>query len=163
MSKVFKQNVILGGQEYKAGTSEDKVVAEFKKQAIPFLIDEKKYKPATKETEIVDVKVQARITEMEAENSTLLERAEDAETALSEANSAIAGLESQLENETARANAAEHGEADVKLAESIQKLEDAEGKLADAIKRSEDAEVIIAELEKAAKPAAGKKKKAASE
>lgn len=107
MSKVVKQNVILGGQEIKAGTPESDIPDEVKKPASKFLIDEKKYKSAEQSSEVIDAKVNARIVELEEENATAREYAEANEQFLSEANSTIAGLTSDLETANKRADDAE--------------------------------------------------------
>lgn len=107
MSKVVKQNVILGGQEIKAGTSESDIPDEVKKQASKFLIDEKKYKSVGKPAEAIDAKIQAQITDLEKEVNSATARADTAESSLSEANSRIAGLETEVANATDRADESE--------------------------------------------------------
>ena len=97
MAKVIGNNVILGGKEYKAGTKESDIAADVKKQAQPFLIDEKKYKAAGQPEAIIDTKVQEHITGLETQIGDERQRAEKAESSLSQANSDIAGLTSQLE------------------------------------------------------------------
>jgi hypothetical protein len=105
MGKVLKQNVILGGRELKAGTKEGDIPKDIKEPAARFLIDEKKYKPAGQPKESIDGKAKARISELETQLENETSRANEAEvkvdesvTALSEANSNVAGLETQLEN-----------------------------------------------------------------
>lgn len=147
MAKVLGVNVILCGKEYKAGTKESDLPGDVKKSAAQFLIDEKKFQPKGKPDEAPEVKkLIARIFELEEEVDVKGTRAHDAETALSEANSTIAGLESQLENEKSRADDVEA--ADKRLEESINKLTEAEEKLAIA-------EAKVAEMDKA--PQANKK------
>ncbi len=162
MSKVLKQNVILGGQEYKAGSSESDIPIEVKKLAAPFLIDEKKYKPPGKPGEAVDVKIQPHISALESEVTSEKDRADKAESDLSEANSSIAGLKSQLEEEKSRPDAAEIMEklsaAEEALATSEEKITElemavkqvnteADEKLDDAIQKLNDAEEALATVE----------------
>lgn len=125
MGKVLQENVILGGREQKAGTKESDIPKDIRGQASRFLIDEKKYQPVSKQADNVDEEVQVRIVELEEENSTAREWAEASEKALSEANSSIAGLTSQLE--------------------------DAEAALESETTRVDEAEVKITELEKTIK------------
>lgn len=144
MAKVLEKNVILGGKEYKAGTKESDISGEFKKQAAQFLIDEKKYKAAGKPEEVIDADISARIIELEENLDSETQRADEAEVALSEANSSIAGLTTEVENQTHKAD---NTDADVRLQESIEKLADAEEKLTEATQRANDIEAQLAETE----------------
>jgi predicted nucleic acid-binding Zn-ribbon protein len=147
MAKVLKVNVILAGKVYKAGTKESDLPDEVKKKASPFLIDEKKYKPAGKPGEsLADAKIIARLSELEQQVEDEKRRANEAETALSEANSTIAGLTTEIENAQSRTTGAENN-----LEEAQEGLE-VETKRADDLgSKLEEAKIIIDKLEKSAK------------
>lgn len=145
MSKVIKCNVILRGREFKAGTKESDLPGDVKKDAAKFLIDEKKYKAAGQPEAIIDTKAQEHITGLEALLSTQEKRADTAEEALSQANSDIAGLTSQLED----AVTAEDIETAVEAEK--QRADDAEEKLEEAKILLGGMEKQISDLKKAAK------------
>ena len=98
MSKVLKGNVILKGREFKAGTKESELPAHVKKDAVKFLIDEKKYTASQQKDGGTDSTSSPLITELESLLSTETTRADNAVKALSQANSDVAGLTSQLED-----------------------------------------------------------------
>lgn len=135
MSKVIKCNVILGGREFKAGTKESDLPDDVKKDAVKFLIDEKKYKASQKDKAEIDPSDSVRIIELESLLSTETDRADNAEKALSQANSDIAGLTSQLEdvgnNEELQAKVTD---LETSLEESGAKVTELEGLLKEAKK-----------------------------
>lgn len=114
MSKVLKQNVILGGREFKAGTKESDLSADVKKVASQFLISEKEYKVPVKseKTELAEANARyedslQKLEEAESKLTTAIEYAEGVDSSLSLAHSEISGLETKLETEKARADDAE--------------------------------------------------------
>ena len=114
MAKVIKQNVILGGQEFKAGTKESDLPVDVKKVASQFLIDEKKYKSTVKSEKNELAEANARLEEYlqaleDAEGKLTLaaEYCNEAEKDLSEASSKAVEMEGQLKDEKIRADDAE--------------------------------------------------------
>ena len=150
MAKVLRQNAILGGQEFKAGTKENDLPDDVRKMASQFLIEEKKYKSDIKPDKAIDADIQARIAGLESQLEDETARSEDATKLLSEANSSIAGLESQLEDETARSE-----DATKLLSEANSSIAGLESQLEDEMARSEDAETKLSELEAAIVDAGG--------
>ena len=123
MSKVLKQNAILGGQEFKAGTKESDLPADVKKMASQFLIDEKKYKSPVKSEKNELAEANARfedsiqkLEEAESRLTEAVEYADKVDSSLSEANSEISGLTTQLEDEKSRADNAEIRLSDLEAA-----------------------------------------------
>ena len=138
MSKVIKCNVILRGREFKAGLKESELPGDVKKDAAKFLIDEKKYKAPGQPEATIDTKVQEHITRLETQIGDERQRAEKAESDLSEANSSIAGLTSELENAV--------------TAEDVETAVEAEKQRADdAEKQLEEVRTELKEASKAAK------------
>ena len=138
MSKVLKENVILGGMEFKAGTEESNIPDDVKKQASQFLIDEKKYKASQKDKSEINPASSVRVIELESLLSTETDRADNAEKSLSQANSNIAGLTSQLED------AGNSDELQAKVTELEASLEESGSKVTEL-------ENLLKEAKKAAK------------
>ncbi len=138
MSKVLKQNAILVGQEFKAGTKESDLPADVKKMALQFLVDEKKYKLPVKseKNELAEANVRfeeslQKLEEAESRLTEAVEYADKVDSSLSEANSEISGLETQLEDEKSRAD-----EAEIRLSDLEAAIVDAGGNVV----RDEDAD-----------------------
>ena len=171
MSKVIKCNVILKGREFKAGTKESDLPGDVKKDAVKFLIDEKKYKTPGKPEASIDVKVhiaglETQIEELAVAIAEEMGRAKRAEISLSEANSSIAGLTSQVEDavtaeDVETAVEAEKQRADEAEAKVIglettveaekQRADDAEGQLEEAKTLLDALNEEVTDLKKAAK------------
>ena len=114
MAKVIKQNVILGGQEFKAGTKESDLPVDVKKMALQFLVDEKKYQAPVKSEKNELAEANARfedslqkLEEVEGKLTLAAEYCNEAEKDLSEASSKAVEMEGQLEDEKIRADNAE--------------------------------------------------------
>jgi predicted RNase H-like nuclease (RuvC/YqgF family) len=159
MSKVLKQNAILGGQEFKAGTKENDLPADVKKMASQFLIDEKKYKSPVKseKNELAEANIRfeeslQKLEEAESRLTEAVEYADKVDSSLSEANSEISGLITQLEDEKSRAD-----DADTKLAEieDNSDVADLTNQLQNEKVRADDAETRLSELEAAIVQAGG--------
>ena len=159
MTKVLRQNAILGGQEFKAGTKESDLPADVKKMASQFLVDEKKYNVPVKseKTELVEANARfedslQRLEEAESKLTTAIEYAEGVDSDLSLAHSEISGLTTQLENEKSRADKAE-----TKLSELEAAIVEAGG----SVVRDEEVEggKVLVETAKDEKPSKGKDKK----
>jgi chromosome segregation ATPase len=159
MAKVLRQNVILGGQEFKAGKSENDLPVDVRKMASQFLVSEKEYNTDTKSDKTESAQADARfeeslqkLEEAESKLTEAIEYAKDVDSSLSEANSEISGLTTQLEDEKSRVDEAE---------ESLAELEAAIVAGGGNVVRDEDAEgsKVTVETAKEEKTPEGKKKK----
>ena len=113
MAKVFKQNVILGGKEYKAGTSETEIDAEVKKLAEKFLVSEKEYKASINKTGGMDDKIKAHIEQLGKALDDETARADKAEKSLSKASDDLA-----IAKESLALGASQFEELETKLNEA---------------------------------------------
>lgn len=113
MAKVFKQNAILGGKEYKAGSSETEIDAEVKKLAEKFLISEKEYKASVNSAGGMDDKIKAHIEQLEKSLSGETTRADRAEKALSKVSDNLA-----IANESLALGVSQFEEMEIKLKEA---------------------------------------------
>lgn len=153
MSKVLRQNAILGGQEFKAGTKESDLPADVKKLASQFLVSEKEYKLPVKseKNELAEANIRykeslQKLEESKTRLSEAIEYSEDVDSRLSLAHSEISGLTTQLGNEKSRAETAE-----AKIAEG-EENSDVKGltiQLESEKSRADEAEADLAELEAA--------------
>ena len=143
MAKVFKQNAILGGKEYKAGTSETEIDAEVKNLAGKFLISEKEYKASINSAGGMDDKVKAHIEQLEKSLSSETARADKAEKSLAKASDSLA-----IATESLALGSSQYEEMETKLSEAEASFAAAHESLEVGVKQYAELEEKLKEAEK---------------